>query len=1361
MTEFLDKQTKTQTTMNQILQTMQNQPQTAEPLLGAPSSRTTRTDTEFLIESLSKSMTEFTFDLETNSTFENWYNKYKDLFIMDARNLDDAAKVRLLLRKLDTAAHSKYMDVILPNLTSDFNFAQTTEKLTKLFSRHKSLFNMRHKCLQIVKNEDIDIVTYQASVNKACEEFKLSQLSSDQFKCLIFTMGLQSKSDMEIRTKLLAKLDSQHATITLQQLADECERLQNLKIDSSLIQKHGENSSSILVNQVTQNKGKFQRNFKQPHRPCGKFHNSDEECPAKNNVCTTCHSKGHLSECCFKRNRQPKEDEKNSKANSSKIVQLKNKTFNKKQVAMISVHQVNSQRKFIDVQINNIPTRLQIDSGADITIISETLCNNLNLEYTPTKFSPTDASGNNLNLIGEINCDISLHDKIINSTIYISNNQKLNIFGNDLLTEFDLWNKPVNDFCTRDQINVIMKNNYENFLKSQYPSCFEKTLGKCTKFKAHLSLKENTKPPFCKHRPAPFAFQSSIENELKRLQNMDVISPITNTNCAAPIVAKLKKTGELRLCADFSTGLNEALADHHYPLPLPEDIYAKLNGSTMFSHIDLSDAFLQIEMDEESKQLLIINTHIGLFQYNRLSFGIKPAPAIFQEAMDQMISGLQGVIAYMDDLFIFGHDKRSHDRALIALMNRLKEFGFHIKLAKSKFGLNEIKYLGFVINKKGLQPDPERIRVIKELPPPTNLTELRSFLGTLNFYGKFIRNIHNLRAHLDNLLKKDSPWNWDELCENAFRKMKSALSSELLLTHYNPNLDIIVSADASIKGLGACIQHKMTDGSIRPIAFASRSLLPAEKQYSQIEKEGLGIIFAVQKFHKFIFGRQFNLQTDHKPLLAIFGSKKGIPLHTANRLQRWAIILLAYNFKIEYINTESFAYADFLSRLVNQNSQIDDIVVASITSELEIFNVIDSNLSSLPITYKQLCKVYSNDEKLKQLIQLISHDWDDPSFKLDAELSQFHRIRESLTVSNNIILYGDRIVIPSILRNNVITKLHKGHPGINHMKHIARRFVYWPGIDQKIEEIAKSCTACALHAKTPVKTHLQSWPIPSAPWDRVHIDYAGPFKKFYFLIVVDAYSKWPEIIKTTSTTTIQTIKILTSIFAQFGPPKQLVSDNGPQLTSEKFENFCNQNGIEHIRTAPYSPMSNGQAERFVDTFKRSMKKMENENNLDENLQVFLHNYRSTPNDNCPSKKSPAENFLRRKLRTIFDLMKPPINEHLSRNFKMENQFNSKHGAKQRTFSIGDTVWVKIHQENSFSWKEGVITKKIGKVNYLVETEDRKIHAHTNQMRQRFTSTSPESTSFTTFLDLFEEENQPCITTDPIDELNTSMASLKL
>lgn len=296
---------------------------------------------------------------------------------------------------------------------------------------------------------------------------------------------------------------------------------------------------------------------------------------------------------------------------------------------------------------------------------------------------------------------------------------------------------------------------YVNTLKTNFPSCFESSLGHCTKFKAHLTLKDKAQPGFYKFRPPPFAIQPLIETELERLQTIGVITPISSSEIAAFIVSKLKKTGEIRICGDFSTGFNDAIENHCYPLPLPENIFAKLTGSSIFSHIDLLDAFLQIEMDEESKNLLVINTHIGLFKYNRLSFGVKTAPTIFQEVMDQMIAPLNGVVCYMDDIFIHAKSIREHDKFLVALMNRIKEYGLHIKLSKCKFVFKEIKYLGTIINSKGLKPDPKRIEAIGNLAEPTNLTELRSFLGTINFYGKFIRNMHNLRAPLDELLRKD------------------------------------------------------------------------------------------------------------------------------------------------------------------------------------------------------------------------------------------------------------------------------------------------------------------------------------------------------------------------------------------------------------------------------------------------------------------------------------------------------------------------------------------------------------------------------------------------------------------------------
>lgn len=276
-------------------------------------------------------------------------------------------------------------------------------------------------------------------------------------------------------------------------------------------------------------------------------------------------------------------------------------------------------------------------------------------------------------------------------------------------------------------------------------------------------------------------------------------------------------------------------------------------------------------------------------------------------------------------------------------------------------------------------------------------------------------------------------------------------------------------------------------------------------------------------------------------------------------------------------------------------------------------------------------------------------------------------------------------------------------------------------------------------AKAPVKTQLQSWPIPSKPWERLHINYAGPYRNFHFLVVVDAYSKWIEVIKTSTISSSKTITMLNSIFARFGTPQEIVSDNGTQFTSEQFQSWCNVNGIHHILTSPYSPMSNGQAERFVDTFKRSMKKLESEGNIDDNLEVFLKTFRSTPNVNCPDQKSPAEVLLGRKIRSTLDLLKPPEIVNTKRNSKMEIQLNKKHGAKNRTFNIDDTVFVMIHKGNSWYWEEGWIIDRLGNVNYSVSTKDKLIRAHANQIKTRFIDSLSEDSSLSLFT-IFENFN---------------------
>ncbi|XP_062546621.1 uncharacterized protein K02A2.6-like [Armigeres subalbatus] len=319
--------------------------------------------------------------------------------------------------------------------------------------------------------------------------------------------------------------------------------------------------------------------------------------------------------------------------------------------------------------------------------------------------------------------------------------------------------------------------------------------------------------------------------------------------------------------------------------------------------------------------------------------------------------------------------------------------------------------------------------------------------------------------------------------------------------------------------------------------------------------------------------------------------------------------------------------------------------------------------------------------------------------------------RISYTVQG-CILFGECLVIPSPLRRRCIGQLHRGHPGIQRMKAIARSYVYWPSLDKDIVDHVKSCRHCASTAKSPSKLAPVPWPRSTKPWERVHIDYAGPITGSYYLIVVDSYTKWPEIIQTHSTTTAATIAILKDVFARFGMPSTLVSDNGPQFVSTLFQDFCTENGIDHLTIAPFHPQSNGQAERFVDTFKRSIKKIqEGRDIVRESLNTFLITYRTTPNPSTPNGKSPAEIMFGRRIRTSLELLHPPV----ERTTVQKQDYNVK-----RSYHRNDLVFAKLYSNKTWRWAPGIILEKVGSVMYNVWVNNQRlVRSHVNQLMNRF------------------------------------------
>ena len=378
---------------------------------------------------------------------------------------------------------------------------------------------------------------------------------------------------------------------------------------------------------------------------------------------------------------------------------------------------------------------------------------------------------------------------------------------------------------------------------------FKPQLGCCNAFMATLLLREEAQPKYCKVRKIPFALKPVVGAELDRLEKEHVLEKVTHADWATPLVVVRKPGGKVRLCGDFKVTLNPALKTDVYPFPLPEELFQKLNGGHKFSKLDLAEAYLQIPLDEKSAQLTVINTHQGLYKFKRLPFGLSCAPAIFQKLIEQLVGDIPGVACYLDDIVVTGKSEQEH---LDNLQKTMDKLNLRLKLEKCQFFQDSVTYLGHILDNQGIRPHPDKIKAITAMPEPKNQAELRSFLGMVQYYDRFISGLATNCAVLNDLLQKKSKWNWTTTHATAVKAVKTALTSADTLTHYDPTLPLSLACDASPVGIGAVIFHTLPGGKEKPVAYASRKLTSAEQNYAQIQKEALGIVFGVQKFKQYL-----------------------------------------------------------------------------------------------------------------------------------------------------------------------------------------------------------------------------------------------------------------------------------------------------------------------------------------------------------------------------------------------------------------------------------------------------------------------------------------------------------------------------
>lgn len=756
------------------------------------------------------------------------------------------------------------------------------------------------------------------------------------------------------------------------------------------------------------------------------------------------------------------------------------------------------------------------------------------------------------------------------------------------------------------------------------------------------------------------AMLGRVKEQLEDLLAKDIIEEVDEPSpWISALVPVIKNCGDLRLCVDLRR-LNDCIEREHHPLPLFEEILPSLSNANVFSVLDIKSAYHQCELDEGSRPMTTFITTFGRFRYKRLVFGVSCAPEKFQKVMESILSQCKNVICYIDDMLVYGKDESEHDHCLAEVMKVLKKRKVMLNSEKCKLKQREVTFLGHKLSGKGIEPLESKVLAIKQFRPPKTKEETRSFLGLSCYVGRFIPDLATLTDPLRQLIRKDVDFEWSAIQQEAFERIKTTVFS--CLGYFNPKRRTRLIADASPVGLGAVlIQFDGNEPVV--ISYAAKSLTDPEKRYCQPEREALALVWGVERFRYYLLGIDFEVETDHKTLETIFATK-----NTASaRIERWALRIQAFRFKVVYRKGKS-NLADPLSRLsVRAPEPFDE--------ESDVY--INQIKSSAALDMKEIELASEADE----VMQMLKNAINDQNFDRE-QLAPYRYFKDQLSYSGNVVIRGDKIVVPSGLRNRFLELSHEGHPGETSMKKRLRMRCWWPKMDDDVQKFVKSCRGCLLVSAPTKPEPMVRKLLPNGPWMDCAIDFLGPLPSGeYILVIVDYFSRYMEVEIMRTITTEATIERLDLIFIRLGMPYTLTMDNGKQFISTKFHEYCRENGIIVNHTAPYWPQQNGEVERQ----NRSLVKRLQIGNAvcgewKSELKRFLLMYNTTPHSvtNHTPTKLMFGRTIRGKIPHLFDMERAPVRElvedrDLEMKGKGKDAADEKRGAKRNELEEGDTV----------------------------------------------------------------------------------------
>lgn len=753
----------------------------------------------------------------------------------------------------------------------------------------------------------------------------------------------------------------------------------------------------------------------------------------------------------------------------------------------------------------------------------------------------------------------------------------------------------------------------------------------------------------------------TIDGLLGPMLKQGIISP-SNSEWSSPVVLVKKKDGKLRFCVDYRK-LNSVTVTDCHPLPNIEQSLASMGNALYFTTIDLASGYWQVGLTDDAKRKTAFVCHAGLFEFNRLPFGLKNAPSVFSRLMQIVLAGLHWhcALVYMDDVIVYSPPFTQHLNDVEQVFGKLEAANLKIKPEKCVFAAKEVPFLGHIIGRGGVSTDPAKIKAMVEYPEPKNVDDLRTFVGMANYYNRFVAHYAQISAPLYRLLKKDGGgWRFGREERDSVQELKAALASTPVLVYPDFSLPFRLDTDASGVGIGAVVSQEV-EGDDKPIAYFSRSLSAAERNYTVTEQEMLAIIAALKRFRPYLLGAKVRIITDHQPLKYVL-TKAG---EVQGRVTRWLDHLGEHDCTIEYRKGKDHVVPDALSRapvddedarmaalenevricvvdaLVNALVDFKDVKICSgkkmeaASEVLRVCSVVDGTAVQDFTASENMAEEQQKDVLLRELHRCITAEEDpSPSAFQDGRWLRLIAELQVLYVDNGVLLRRQaagrglmdeykQVVVPLHLCRRMVGHAHiaAGHMNADRTFRVAAERLWFPNMRSLIKMHVKTCVPCQ-RQKKPIhapRAPMQVSNEPSSPFERIALDFVGPLPlssaaNRYALVIQDYYTKWPIVVpmQTMEAESVAAV-LLERVVADHGVPQFIHSDQGRSFEAGVIRELCVLLGIVKTRTTPYRPQSDGLVERFNRTLKQIMSILCETNYADWDVKVphVLFAYRTT------------------------------------------------------------------------------------------------------------------------------------------------------